>query len=102
MSSFAEHGSLLNENLSKYKACRQVILISGQLILMVFTGITSCHSNLWQYNTEEGQKKDTITYAWNFCRMLVPPCHNRELIMVRASPPTAVKSSTSTLFFYEV
>jgi hypothetical protein len=34
--------------------------------------------------------------------MLVLPYHNRELIMVRASPPTAVKSSTSTLFFYEV
>jgi hypothetical protein len=34
--------------------------------------------------------------------MLVLPYHNRELIMVRASPPTAVKSSTTTLFFYEV
>ncbi len=88
----------LNQNLSKYRACRQVLLISGQLIWMVFTGITSCHSICGSTT----QKKDTFTYAWNFCRMLVLPYHNRELIMVRASPPTAVKSSTTTLFFYEV
>ncbi len=65
----------LNQNLSKYRVCCQVLLISGQLVLMVFTGITSCHSICGSTT----QKKDTITYAWNFCRMLVLPYHNREL-----------------------